>query len=85
VRSMMDVCFAVNGQPVGVFSCEQVGTGSVWSSRQLNTLRQIGSRASLALMHAASIHIDTAPSALFEPHTTLSLGKLPPWPTSDES
>lgn len=84
VRSLMDVCFTVNGQPFGVFSCEQVGAPSVWTSRQLNTLRQIGSRASLALMHAASTTVDTAPAALFELNTTLSLGVLPPWPKPDE-
>lgn len=74
VRSLMDLCFSVNGRLFGVFSCEQVGSTMVWSQRQLQTLRQVGSRASLALMHAASMSIDTAPGALFEPQAPQPLG-----------
>lgn len=66
VRSVLEVCFSVNGQVVGVFSCEQVGQTAVWTQRQLQTLRQIGSRASLSLMHSSSSNLDTAPGALWE-------------------
>jgi GAF domain-containing protein len=66
VRSVLEVCFSVNGQVFGVFSCEQVGQTLVWSQRQLQALRQIGSRASLSLMHSVSSNLDTAPGALWE-------------------
>lgn len=66
VRSVLEVCFSVNGQVFGVFSCEQVGEAVVWTQRQLQALRQIGSRASLSLMHSVSSNVDTAPGALWE-------------------
>lgn len=66
VRSVLEVCFSVNGQVFGVFSCEQVGEAVVWTQRQLQALRQIGSRASLSLMHSVSSNLDTAPGALWE-------------------
>ena len=66
VRSVLEVCFSVNGQVFGVFSCEQVGEPAVWTQRQLQALRQIGSRASLSLMHSVSTSVDTAPGALWE-------------------
>lgn len=68
VYSLMDVCYSVNGQVVGVFSCEQVGKPVNWSQRQVQTLRQIGARAALTLMHAtqAASQTDTAPGALWE-------------------
>ncbi len=59
VHSLMDVCFSVNGVMFGTFSCEQVGHAVVWTPRQLTLLRQIGARASLALMRAARSSIDT--------------------------
>ena len=66
VHSVLEVCFSVNGQVFGVFSCEQVGAPQVWTQRQLQSLRQIGSRASLSLMHSVSTSVDTAPGALWE-------------------
>lgn len=66
VRSVLEVCFSVNGQVFGVFSCEQVGETVAWSQRQLQTLRQIGSRAALSLMHSVAHNLDTAPGALWE-------------------
>jgi GAF domain len=66
VHSVLEVCFSVNGQVFGVFSCEQVGAPTTWSQRQLQALRQIGSRASLSLMHSVSTNFDTAPGALWE-------------------
>jgi hypothetical protein len=66
VHSVLEVCFSVNGQVFGVFSCEQVGAPVQWTQRQLQSLRQIGSRASLSLMHSVSTNVDTAPGALWE-------------------
>ena len=66
VHSVLEVCFSVNGQVFGVFSCEQVGAPVTWTQRQLQSLRQIGSRASLSLMHSVSTSFDTAPGALWE-------------------
>ena len=66
IHSLLDVCFSVNGVPFGTFSCEQVGGPMLWTQRQLQLLRQIGSRASLTLMHAATATVDTAPGALWE-------------------
>ena len=67
IHSLLDVCFSVNGVPVGAFCCEQVGAACAWSQRQVQLLRQIGSRASLALLHAANAEADTRPAALWEP------------------
>ena len=66
VHSLLDVCFSVNGVPFGIFSCEQAGAPTEWTAQQLRELRQIGSRASLTLMHAATASIDTTPGALWE-------------------
>jgi GAF domain-containing protein len=67
IHSVLDVCFSVNGVLFGTFSCEQTGAPVVWTQRQVQLLRQIGSRASLALLHAATATIDTEPAALWEP------------------
>jgi len=67
IHSVLDVCFSVNGVLFGTFSCEQSGAPVTWSHRQVQLLRQIGSRASLALLHAATATIDTEPAALWEP------------------
>ncbi|MBX3606031.1 MAG: GAF domain-containing protein [Piscinibacter sp.] len=67
IHSVLDVCFSVNGVMFGIFSCEQTGAPIVWTQRQVQLLRQIGSRASLALLHAATATIDTEPAALWEP------------------
>jgi hypothetical protein len=66
VHSVLEVCFSVNGQVFGVFSCEQVGAPISWTKAQLQALRQIGSRASLSLMHSVGTNFDTAPGALWE-------------------
>ena len=66
IHSRLDVGFSVNGQLFGTFSCEQIGAPMVWTQRQLQLLRQIASRASLTLMHAATATVDTAPGALWE-------------------
>jgi GAF domain-containing protein len=65
VQSVLDVCISVNGVALGAISCEQVGTPRAWTQRQLNALRQIGARASLALMHSAHVPLDSAPGALW--------------------
>jgi GAF domain-containing protein len=67
IHSMLEVGFSVNGVMCGTFSCEQTGGRQDWTQRQLQLLRHIGSRASLALMNAAAAQIDTAPGALWEP------------------
>jgi GAF domain-containing protein len=77
LHSVLDVCFSVNGVPFGTFSCEQAGAPVVWSQRQIQMLRQIGSRASLALLHAANAHTDTQPAALWEPSSPNRLLTMP--------
>lgn len=77
VASMMDMCFAVNGELFGTFSCEQVGTPVEWSQRQLQSLRKIAARASLTLMHVVSSTVDTAPGALWETSTPNRLTTMP--------
>ncbi len=67
IHSVLDVCFSVNGVLFGIFSCEQTGEVMAWTQRQLQQLRQIGSRASLTLLHAATATVDTEPAALWEP------------------
>jgi GAF domain-containing protein len=67
IHSLLEVGFSVNGVMCGTFSCEQIGGPQAWTQRQLQLLRYIGSRASLALMNAATAQIDTAPGALWEP------------------
>jgi GAF domain-containing protein len=65
VRSMMAASFSVNGRLFGAFTCTQVGSPMEWSRPQLNVLRQIGSRASLALAtYDARTALDTRPAAL---------------------
>lgn len=66
IHSVLDVTFSVNGVVFGIFSCEQVGAPIKWTQRQLQWLRQIGSRASLTLMNAAAAQ-DTQIDAMWEP------------------
>ena len=66
IRSLLDVCFSVNGVPFGMFSCEQIGVPMDWTLRQLQQLRQIGSRASLTLVRAAAAATDTGPASLWD-------------------
>ncbi len=82
IRSLIDVLFSVNGAPFGLFSCEQAGATIAWTPRHLQLLRRIGSRASLALMHALTNQIDTGPGALWEPSTPNRLAALPTRPGS---
>ena len=77
VVSMMDMCFAVNGELFGTFSCEQLGVPVDWSQRQLQSLRKIASRASLTQMHVVSATVDTAPGALWETSTPNRLTTMP--------
>jgi GAF domain-containing protein len=77
VVSLMDMSFSVNGRLFGTFSCEQVGAPADWTQRQLQALRKIASRASLALMHVVSATIDTAPGALWETSTPNRLATMP--------
>lgn len=77
LHSLLDVCFSINGVPFGTFSCEQAGQALVWSQRQVQMLRQVGSRASLALLHAATAMPDTQPAALWEPSSPNRLLTMP--------
>ncbi len=77
VVSVMDMCFAVNGELFGTFSCEQLGVPVDWSQRQLQSLRKIAARASLTLMHVVSATVDTAPGALWETSTPNRLTTMP--------
>jgi len=67
IHSVLDVCFSVNGVLFGTFSCEQTRAPMVWTQRQVQLLRRIGSRASLALLHAAATSAETEPAGLWEP------------------
>lgn len=73
IRSILDVGFSINGTPVGVFSCEQVGSMRPWTGRQVQLLRAIGPRAALSLLKANSRSLDTAPGALWEPKDPAAL------------
>jgi GAF domain len=77
VASLMDMCFAVNGELFGTFSCEQIGEPVEWSPRQLQSLRRIAARASLTLMHVITSNVDTAPGALWETSTPSRLTTMP--------
>lgn len=77
LHSLLDVCFSINGVPFGTFSCEQAGQPLVWSQRQVQMLRQVGSRASLALLHAATALPGTQPAALWEPSSPNRLLTMP--------
>lgn len=66
IHSLLDVTFSVNGVVFGIFSCEQIGAPVKWTQRQLQWLRQIGSRASLTLLNAAAAQ-DTQMDAMWEP------------------
>lgn len=77
LHSLLDVCFSINGVPFGAFSCEQAGAPVHWTQRQVQMLRQVGSRASLALLHAATATPDTQPAALWEPSSPNRLLTMP--------
>lgn len=76
IHSILDVSFSVNGVMFGIFSCEQVGGPVKWTQRQLQWLRQIGSRASLTLLNAATAQAETAMDPLWEPSTPNRLRTL---------
>jgi GAF domain len=77
VKSLLEVSFSVNGQVFGVYSCEQLGSPLAWTPRQLQSLRQIGSRASLSLMYSINSGVDTAPGALWETSNPNRLATMP--------
>jgi len=85
VRSLLDVGFSVNGVLYGAFGCEQVGDTVAWTQAQVNLMRQISARASLAVMHALNAEIDTTPGALWEPSTPNRLNTMPMPLDDDES
>lgn len=67
VQSMMAAGFSVNGKLYGAFTCAQVGRQVEWARPQLNLLRQIGARVSLALAtHGARTALDTRPAPFIE-------------------
>lgn len=67
VHSVLDTLISLNGVPVGIFSCEQVGSPKPWTGRQLQLLRAVGPRMALSLVKATSRAMDTAPGAMWEP------------------
>lgn len=77
IHSVLDVSFTVNGVVFGIFSCEQVGAPIRWTQRQLQWLRQIGSRASLTLSTAAAAALDSEMDAMWEPSSPSRLRTLP--------
>jgi len=65
VCSMMAASFSVNGRLFGAFTCTQVNSRIEWNRSQLQALRHIGHRASLALAsHEARTALDTRPTLL---------------------
>lgn len=76
IHSVLDVTFSVNGVVFGIFSCEQVGAPARWTQRQLQWLRQIGSRASLTLMNAAAA-LESEMGAMWEPSSPSRLRTMP--------
>jgi len=77
IHSILDVSFSVNGVMFGIFSCEQVGGPIKWTQRQLQWLRQIGSRASLTLLNAATAQAETDMDPLWEPSSPSRLRTMP--------
>jgi GAF domain-containing protein len=75
IHSLLDVSFSVNGVVFGIFSCEQVGAPMKWTQRQLQWLRQIGSRASLTLLNVAAAQ-DTQMDGMWEPSTPSRLRSI---------
>jgi len=71
------MCFAVNGELFGTFSCEQLNQPLEWTQRQVQMLRKLASRASLTLMHVVTGNVDTAPGALWETSTPNRLATMP--------
>jgi hypothetical protein len=53
VRSLMAVCFSVNGVPHGVFACTQLDSPMRWSPAQQIHLKRICAKTGLALAVAA--------------------------------
>lgn len=85
IHSILDVSFSVNGVMFGIFSCEQVGQPTRWTQRQLQWLRQIGSRASLTLLNAATAQAETGLDPLWEPSTPNRLRTMPAPLETDET
>lgn len=77
VHSMLDVGFSVNGALYGTFSCEQIGAQQQWTPHQVQLLRRMASRVSLALMHAITSDADTVPGTLWEPSSPNRLMTMP--------
>jgi hypothetical protein len=77
IHSILDVSFSVNGVMFGIFSCEQIGQPVKWTQRQLQWLRQIGSRASLTLLNAATAQAETDMDPLWEPSSPSRLRTMP--------
>ncbi len=77
IRSLLDVCFSVNGNLFGAFSCEQVGSRIDWTRHQVQRLRQIGAAASLTLVRAVHQQVDTAHGELWETSTPNRLMTMP--------
>lgn len=66
VHSLLDTCFAINGQLWGTFCCEQTGAPMEWSPQQIRALRSVAARASLSLLKAFDNAYDTAPAPLWD-------------------
>jgi GAF domain-containing protein len=77
VRSLLDVSFSVNGVLYGSFSCEQVGGMQDWTPQQLQLLRRMAGRVSLALVNAITAELDTGPGALWRPSSPNRLVTMP--------
>lgn len=67
VRSLLATAFSINGRLYGAFTCTQLGAEVEWSRQQLNALRAVGSRVSLALANSARDPADGHPAPL-PPH-----------------
>ena len=58
------LAFSVNGRLYGAFTCAQVDRQVEWTRPQLNCLRAVGMRVSLALANANRTPTDTQPALL---------------------
>ncbi|MCU0624079.1 MAG: GAF domain-containing protein, partial [Gemmatimonadaceae bacterium] len=49
IRSLLDVCIVVGGQPVAVLCCEHCGTVRPWSAEDIAYLDKMGALLGMAL------------------------------------
>jgi GAF domain-containing protein len=58
-RGMLEVMYAVNAEPLGVLACGRHVDGGAWTHEQVQLLRRIASRVSVALLRAMGSTMST--------------------------